>query len=103
MDLVKTAKLEDALSELASVFGDGMTAYDTGSKFTCSEADSVARVLIFSGNEEAAVTWLKGHADGEDWDDSHAHEYDEEQDKGRTEPRKFDEGEIRDYVKGLAI
>ncbi|MEU5446903.1 hypothetical protein [Streptomyces californicus] len=92
-----------AIAELSSVFGDGMTASDTGSNFTCTEADIIARVLYLTGQEEAAVTWLLGHAEGEDWDDTHAHEYDQEKgDAERRSPRPFNEADIRGHLAAIA-
>ncbi|MEU8621403.1 hypothetical protein [Streptomyces sp. NPDC048623] len=100
---ISTSLLVEAFRPLAGVFGDGMTADSVGSKFTCSEANDIALALHVSGHEEAAVTWLLGHAEGEDWDDLHAHEYDETQgDRDRDQPRLFDEDEIRDYLRDLA-
>lgn len=56
----------DALDQMASVFGDGLTASGVGPHFTCSEAESVARVLTLSGNRAAAAVFLAGHAAGDD-------------------------------------
>ncbi|MFE7463086.1 hypothetical protein ACFU6R_03140 [Streptomyces sp. NPDC057499] len=96
-----TTLLREAFRPLARVFGDGMTADHTGSKFTCNEADEIALALYVTGHEDAAVTWLHGHADGEDWEDSHAHEYDQAKgDANRESPRTFDEDEIREYLLG---
>ncbi|MFF3015840.1 hypothetical protein [Streptomyces sp. NPDC057939] len=91
-----------AIAELSTVFGDGMTAHDTGSKFTCTEADVIARVLYLTGQEEAAVTWLLGHVEGEDWDDTHAHEYDVEKDGDNRSPRPFNEADIRGHLAAIA-
>jgi hypothetical protein len=64
--------LKDALCDLAQVFGDGMTADMVGGHFTCSEANKIAGVLKLSGHTDAAVTWLQGHAMGDDDpDDDH--------------------------------
>ncbi|AXQ65272.1 hypothetical protein ACF1AX_21530 [Streptomyces sp. NPDC014802] len=90
--------LNDALAELASVFGDGMTADHTGSGFTCTEADAVARVLALTGHKDAAVTWLEGHASGDEGGDSH-HVYEDDADE---EGHVMDEDEIAEYVAELA-
>ncbi|MGW7434704.1 hypothetical protein [Streptomyces sp. NPDC054849] len=94
--------LTEAFRPLARVFGDGMTADHVGSKFTCGEADEIALALWISGHQDAALTWLVGHAEGEDWDDAHAHEFDEEQDADREAPRVFSEDELREYLRGLS-
>lgn len=60
-----------ALHAMAGVFGDGMTAMHVGGLFTCSEAETIADVLIESGHVEAARTWLRHHADGDDGGDMH--------------------------------
>ncbi|MFE1842059.1 hypothetical protein [Streptomyces sp. NPDC059515] len=100
MSAAMTSLLTQAFQPLAKVFGDAMTAGDTGSKFTCSEADEIALALYVSGHEDAAVTWLHGHAIGEDWEDTHAHPYDEQQgDHDREAPRIFNEDEIREYLR----
>ncbi|AXQ62400.1 hypothetical protein SEA_TRVXSCOTT_74 [Streptomyces phage TrvxScott] len=90
--------LNDALAELASVFGDGMTADHTGSGFTCTEADAVARVLALTGHKDAAVTWLEGHASGDEGGDIH-HVYEDDADE---EGHVMDEDEIAEYVAELA-
>ncbi|MEU7400064.1 hypothetical protein [Streptomyces sp. NPDC044948] len=95
-----TTLLRQTLQPLAGVFGDGMTADQTGPQFTCKEADEIALALYVTGHEEAAVTWLTGHATGEDWEDTHAHPYDEQQgDHDREAPRVFTEDEIREYLR----
>lgn len=66
--------LTQALHEMAEQLGDEMTAGDLGPRFNCTEADSVARVLVLAGHRTAAVNFLLGHA-AEDSDlefDSHA-------------------------------
>ncbi|MEU9057854.1 hypothetical protein AB0D13_02875 [Streptomyces sp. NPDC048430] len=92
-----------AIAELSDVFGDGMTASHTGASFTCTEADVIARVLYLTGQEDAAITWLLGHAEGEDWDDTHAHPYDQEKgDAERRSPRAFNEADIRGHLAAIA-
>ncbi|MGW6600580.1 hypothetical protein [Streptomyces sp. NPDC055036] len=67
-------ELELALHDLAVTFGDYMTA-EAGGHFTCTEADSLARVLLLSGHRDQAITWLTGHWSGDDdADDLHADE-----------------------------
>jgi hypothetical protein len=88
--------LGSALADLAGVFGDGMTADHTGSSFTCSEADTIARVLVLAGHKDAAETWLHGHADGDDGGDSHYH-FDDEEDP-EDEGRPMTEAEIAEYI-----
>lgn len=66
-------EVEACGNALAAVFGDGMTAVHTGGHFTCSEADSIAAVLISFGHPEAAAVWIEGHADGDDEEDSDSH------------------------------
>ncbi|MFH8414378.1 hypothetical protein [Streptomyces collinus] len=95
--VVQHNELSDALAELASTFGDGYVAFDTGSKFTCSEADSVARVLAVAGHEDAAVTWLRGHAEGDEGGDSH-HVYEDDEDQ---DGHQMDEDEVRAYITGV--
>lgn len=87
-------ELTDALAELAGVFGDGYVAFDNGSKFTCTEADTIARVLVVAGHEDAAVTWLKGHAEGDEGGDNH-HVYVDEED---PDGHQMGEEEIRAYI-----
>jgi hypothetical protein len=68
--------LPSALAGLANVFGDDMFAAHNGARFTCGEADTVAALLVASGHRDAAITWLEGHAEGDneesdihrDWD-----------------------------------
>lgn len=56
---------------LAQVLGDGMTASDAGRHFTCGEADLMAIALLLLGQHQAAVTWITGHAEGDDCGDTH--------------------------------
>lgn len=95
--VVQHDALNDALAELASALGGA--AYDTGSAFTCSEADAVARALALAGHKDDAVSWLLGHADGDQGDDLHF-TYDETdpEDEGRV----LTEAELVEYVEGLA-
>lgn len=98
--VVQHDALTEALTGLADVFGDGMTADMVGSSFTCTEADAIARVLVVAGHKDEALTWLENHAQGDEVDDSH-YTYDETdpEDEGRvlTEP------ELIEYVEGLAL
>jgi hypothetical protein len=57
---------QDALADLAGVFGDSMTAADVGGHMTCTEADAIARALLAGGHRLAASRWLAGHARGDD-------------------------------------
>lgn len=93
--VVQHDELSDALAELAGVFGDGMTSDMVGSQFTCSEADTIARVLVLAGHREAAETWLRGHAQGDEDGDSH-HVYEDDEDE---DGHQMDEDEIRAYIK----
>lgn len=63
--LARLAMLEPALERLAEMFGDGMTALNVGEHFRCSEADTIAEVLLAAGHKDAAVNWLNGHAVGD--------------------------------------
>lgn len=60
-----------ALQELAELFGDPVLAQDVGEQFTCSEADTIARILATSGHSGAAARWLFGHSLGDETDDRH--------------------------------
>ncbi|MFE0964080.1 hypothetical protein [Streptomyces fungicidicus] len=100
---ITSSLLKQAFGPLANIFGDPMTAGHTGSQFTCLEADEIALALYVTGYEDQAVTWLHGHALGEDWEDSHAHDYDEQEgDHDRETPRIFNEDEIREYLRELS-
>ena len=58
---------------LAAVFGDHMTAYDVGGRFTCGEAESIAEAMRLLGQGEAAAWWLYLHGQhDDDEDDIHA-------------------------------
>jgi hypothetical protein len=58
--------VEDALAELADVFGDSMAAVDVGRHASCAEADALARALLAGGHRGAASRWLDGHAQGDE-------------------------------------
>lgn len=63
--------LDDALDGLVQVFGRPATASRVGPHFTCTEADRVAWVLITSGHPDAAVVWLRAHAQSDSEQDLH--------------------------------
>ncbi|MET9861987.1 hypothetical protein ABZY93_22240 [Streptomyces smyrnaeus] len=90
-------QLSDALDGVASTFGEFMTA-EAGSHFTCGEADALARALVVAGHRDAAITWLNGHAEGDEIDDLHfVHDPDDPNDAGRV----LNEDEIAQYVDEL--
>jgi hypothetical protein len=65
------ATLDQAVARMADTLGDGMTASDAGSHFTCGEAEDIADVLRAAGHDAAADEWLAGHGTGDDEGDSH--------------------------------
>ncbi|MFF3249714.1 hypothetical protein ACFYWP_01590 [Actinacidiphila glaucinigra] len=97
--VVQHAELTEAIRDLAGVFGDGMTAMHTGDKFTCAEADSIARVLLLAGHKDEALEWLSAHAEGDGVDDPH-YTYDE--DDPEDEGRVLNALEMREYAGWLA-
>lgn len=60
--------LDEALDDLARLFGRRATAERLGPCVTCGEANRIANVLIASRHTDAAVVWLDEHAatDSED-------------------------------------
>jgi len=62
-------ELGGALRVLARVLGDGMTASGVGGHFTCTEADDLAQALMVGGHKREAMTFLEGHAEGDDDED----------------------------------
>ena len=58
----RQAALDNALDDLAHVFGDPETAWHVGPQFSCAEADTIASVLVASRHDDAAVVWLQAHA-----------------------------------------
>jgi hypothetical protein len=65
--------LYSAIETFAAILGDGMTASGVGGHFTCSEANRLAEALMVGGHKHAAMTFLEGHAQGDDdEDDIHA-------------------------------
>jgi hypothetical protein len=62
----RSGPVDDALADLADVFGDSMTAVDVGGHMTCTEADAIARALLAGGHRYAASRWLDGHARGDE-------------------------------------
>lgn len=80
------------VTELAGVFGDGMTAMHVGPHFTCSEADVIAATLAAGGHTEAAESFLSGHVAGDEPGDTH---YDDDADRSWTDE------EISAYVREM--
>ncbi|WP_394615897.1 hypothetical protein JNUCC0626_40205 [Lentzea sp. JNUCC 0626] len=69
-----TTEPSSSLAALAHLFGDHATASGAGSAFSCEQADLIAGALIELGDVRAAVRWLVGHAEGDDYEhDSHAY------------------------------
>jgi hypothetical protein len=65
--------LNSALGVFARILGDQMTAHGVAGHFTCTEAEELARTLAKTGHKRAAMTFLEGHAYGDDDpDDLHA-------------------------------
>lgn len=62
-----------AIDAMAEAIGDVYTATDTGRRFTCREADSIAAVMLHGSLPEAAFRWLRGHKEGDDCGDAHHH------------------------------
>jgi hypothetical protein len=60
------SELQDAIATFASILGDPMTALHVGERFTCTEADDMARALMAGGRKQEAITFLDGHATGDD-------------------------------------
>jgi hypothetical protein len=58
--------MQDALTELADVFGDRVTAGDAGGHVTCTAGDAIARALLAGGHRVAASRRFAGHARGDD-------------------------------------
>ncbi|WAB08780.1 hypothetical protein SEA_ANDRIS_76 [Streptomyces phage Andris] len=86
-----------ALEGLAETFSFYGTA-EAGPHFTCTEADSIARVLLASGNRDEAITWLTGHAHGDEWGDDHfIGDADDPEDEGRA----MTDAELAAYVDEL--
>lgn len=81
----------DGLGEVFSFYGTA----EAGPHFTCGEADAIARVLVASGHRSEAVTWLTGHAMGDEWGDLHFIG-DEEDPEG--EGRRLTDDELAAYV-----
>ena len=63
--------LDRALDALAQVLGRHRVAERLGPQFTCLEANLLAWVLIASRHTDAAVSWMDGHAAGDDEDAVH--------------------------------
>ncbi|MFC9736691.1 hypothetical protein ACFVKC_02090 [Streptomyces noursei] len=95
--LHRRSAIEDAVHHFAEVFDDGMLASMVGTAFTCAEVDAIAGVLLAAGREEAGVTWLECHAEGDEYGD--AHNQGDELDEDDPQPTAVD---IREYVHALA-
>lgn len=59
-------EVEVAAHEVARLFQDRYFADDIGSRFTCSEAEVIAELLLATSGEMAAQQWLRAHAQGDD-------------------------------------
>jgi hypothetical protein len=69
--LVRESAIQDAAHHFAQIFDDGMLASMVGTSFTCTEVDAIAGLLIAAGREDAGLSWLECHAEGDEHDDSH--------------------------------
>ncbi|MYT31730.1 MULTISPECIES: hypothetical protein [unclassified Streptomyces] len=95
--LHRRSAIEDAVHTFVDVFDDGMLASMVGTAFTCAEVDAIAGVLLAAGREEAGVTWLECHAEGDEYGD--AHNQGDELDEDDPQPTAVD---IREYAHDLA-
>ena len=77
-EILAAVHLRNALCEMAAVLGDGMTASGVGGSFTCSEAETLAEVLVLSGHAKEAASFLAGHAEGDDDAEGTHHGLDED-------------------------
>lgn len=87
------------VDHFAATFDDGMLADHVGKSFTCTEVDAIAGVLLAAGRDEAAVTWLECHAEGDEYGDSHNQGTEVWDEEGAPSPTAVD---IRTYVHALA-
>jgi hypothetical protein len=95
--LMSRSAIEDAAHHFAQVFDDVMIADHVGTSFNCQEVDALARLLKAAGKEDAAVTWLECHAEGDEYGDAHHQGTDFREDD--PAPTAVD---IREYVDALA-
>ncbi|WP_406192423.1 hypothetical protein OH733_05290 [Streptomyces griseus] len=61
--------LYGALRSIADILGDFMAASGVGSHFTCTEANTIAQALMVADRKREAMTFLEGHAEGDDDED----------------------------------
>ncbi|MFJ9158704.1 hypothetical protein ACIRPS_18100 [Streptomyces griseoviridis] len=69
--LVRESAIQDAAHHFAQIFDDGMLASMVGTSFTCTEVDAIAGLLIAAGREDAGLSWLECHAEGDEYGDAH--------------------------------
>jgi hypothetical protein len=66
---------------MTHTLNDGHTAYEVAVHFTCSELDSLAKLLWDAGEHEAALLWISAHKDNPDEEVGDAHY--------RRDPQKY--------------
>lgn len=60
-----------AAESLANALADGEIASEVGTALTCGEADTLADFFRAFGYNQAADTWIRAHAEGDDEGDEH--------------------------------
>jgi phytoene/squalene synthetase len=56
--------LEEVVAEMAATLEPA--AFEVAVYLSCREADSIVRVFAAGGQREAALSWVKAHAENED-------------------------------------
>ncbi|MFE7124049.1 hypothetical protein [Streptomyces sp. NPDC057617] len=91
-------ELSTAVDHFADTFDDGMLASMVSTSFTCTEVDAIAGLLLAAGREEAGVSWLECHAEGDEYGDAHNQGTEVWDDQEDSWPTAVD---IREYAHAL--
>ena len=64
--------LTQAVNHLAEKFDDHV-AHDVAVHFSCSEVDALVYLFLAAGQDEAALRWIKAHAENPDEEEGDLH------------------------------
>lgn len=81
---------------------DNLTGWEVPQRFSCTEADDVARLFAAAGREDDAALFIRWHADDDDEGDTHGTVVEAAGDRATAEGDRRALAAAHDYVKALS-
>ena len=99
--LAMLTSLRPVLDALGPVLDD-LTGWEVPQRFSCAEADPVARLFVAAGREDDAALFIRWHADDDDEGDTHGTVVEAAGDRVTAEGDRRALAAAREYVKALS-